>query len=51
MSSISHSIADRYLGEGAGERFAAQRASKPGVLLELSQEQPRIWSLAGMLSP
>ena len=51
VSAIRHSIAERYLGEGAGERFAAQRASKPGVLLELRQEQPRVWNLAGMLSP
>ena len=51
VSAIRRSIAERYLGESAGERFAAQRASKPGVLLELSQEQPRVWNLAGMLSP
>jgi hypothetical protein len=51
VSAIRRSIAGRYLGESAGERFAAQRASKPGVLLELSQEQPRVWNLAGMLSP
>ena len=51
VSAIRRSIAERYLGESAGERFAAQRASKPGILLELSQEQPRVWNLAGMLSP
>jgi hypothetical protein len=46
---IRRSIAGRYLGSDAGARFAAQRESKPGVLLELIQEQPRVWDLAGML--
>jgi PPOX class probable F420-dependent enzyme len=46
---IRRSIAGRYLGADAGERFAAQRVSKPGVLLRLVQEQPRVWDLAGML--
>jgi PPOX class probable F420-dependent enzyme len=46
---IRRSIAGRYLGADAGERFAAQRVSKPGVLLRLAQEQPRVWDLAGML--
>ncbi|MDX6537282.1 MAG: hypothetical protein QOD37_1623, partial [Gaiellales bacterium] len=44
------SIAGRYLGHRDGERFAAQRASRPGVLMRLTQEQPRVWSLAGMLA-
>ena len=46
---IRRSIAGRYLGADAGERFVAQRVSKPGVLLRLAQEQPRVWDLAGML--
>ncbi|MDP9255242.1 MAG: pyridoxamine 5'-phosphate oxidase family protein [Actinomycetota bacterium] len=49
VSAIRRSIAGRYLGEDAGERFAEQRVSQPGVLLELIQEQPRVWNLAGML--
>jgi PPOX class probable F420-dependent enzyme len=44
------SIAGRYLGHSDGERFAVQRASKPGVLMRLTPEQPRVWSLAGMLA-
>jgi PPOX class probable F420-dependent enzyme len=42
-------IAGRYLGAEAGERFAAERQSKPGVLLRLLPDAPRTWSLAGML--
>ena len=51
MAAVRRSIAGRYLGSDAGERFAAQRASKPGVLLQLVPEQPRVWDLAGMLPP
>ena len=42
-------IAGRYLGAGAGERFAAARRSKPGVLLRLVPESPRVWDLSGIL--
>ena len=42
-------IAGRYLGAQAGERFAAERRSKPGVLLRLVPDAPRTWSLAGIL--
>lgn len=49
VGALRRSIAGRYLGAHAGERFAAQRVSKPGVLLRLVQEQPRVWDLAGML--
>jgi hypothetical protein len=31
------------------QRFAAQRASKPGVLLRLPAEHPRVWDLTAML--
>jgi PPOX class probable F420-dependent enzyme len=40
-------IAARYLGEQAGERFAAER-TKPGVLVRLTAE-PRAWDLAAIL--
>jgi PPOX class probable F420-dependent enzyme len=49
MASIRRSIAGRYLGAEAGARFAMQRVSRPGVLLRLVPEQPRVWDLAGML--
>ncbi len=42
-------IAGRYLGAEAGARFAAERQSKPGVLLRLVPDAPRTWSLAGIL--
>jgi hypothetical protein len=38
-------------GNEAGERFAAARVSKPGVLVRLVPEHPRIWDLAGILPP
>ena len=38
-----------HLAADAGERFAAERASKPGVLLQLVPDQPRIWDLADIL--
>lgn len=41
-------ISGRYLGPEAGERFAAER-TKPGVLLRLAAENPRIWDLSGIL--
>jgi hypothetical protein len=33
----------------AGERFAAERASKPGVLLRLVPVEPRVWDLEDIL--
>ncbi len=42
-------IAGRYLGAGDGERFAAERSSKPGVLLRLVPDDPRVWDLSGIL--
>jgi len=49
VSEIRRSIAGRYLGREGGERFAVDRASWPGVLLELSAERPRVWDLARIL--
>jgi PPOX class probable F420-dependent enzyme len=49
VTEIRRSIAARYLGDEAGERFAAARVSKPGVLVRLVPEHPRIWDLAGIL--
>jgi PPOX class probable F420-dependent enzyme len=42
-------IAGRYLGASDGRRFAAERKSKPGVLLRLVPENPRVWDLSEIL--
>ena len=42
-------IAGRYLGRDDGERFAAARTSKPGILLRLSATHPRVWDLGAIL--
>jgi PPOX class probable F420-dependent enzyme len=49
VTEIRRSIAGRYLGSEGGDRFAAARQNKPGVLLRLVSEQPRVWDLAGLL--
>lgn len=46
---IRRDIAGRYLGATAGERFAAERRSKPGVLLRLAADEPRVWDLSAIL--
>ena len=48
VTAVRRSIACRYLGEEAGQRFAEQR-SVPGVLLRLFPKTPRIWDLSGIL--
>jgi PPOX class probable F420-dependent enzyme len=42
-------IAGRYLGAADGARFADERSSKPGVLLRLVADNPRVWDLSGIL--
>jgi PPOX class probable F420-dependent enzyme len=49
VTSVRAEIAGRYLGAAAGERFAAERASKPGVLLRLVADDPRVWDLSTIL--
>jgi PPOX class probable F420-dependent enzyme len=49
ITSARADIAGRYLGAKVGERFAAQRASKPGVLLRLVADKPRVWDLSAIL--
>ena len=49
VSSVREAIAGRYLGVGDGARFAAERRSKPGVLLRLACHSPRVWDLSGIL--
>ncbi len=42
-------IAGRYLGAEAGDRFAAARRSKPGVIVRLAAGEPRVWDLSAIL--
>lgn len=51
VAEIRRSIAARYLGDEAGARFADARVSKPGVLVRLVPEHPRVWDLAAILPP
>ena len=50
VTSARAAIAGRYLGERDGARFAAERQSRPGVLLQLIPDSPRVWDLSGILS-
>ena len=50
VTEVRRSIAGRYLGAGDGERFAAARVSRPGVLVRLPADQVRVWDLSGMLA-
>jgi PPOX class probable F420-dependent enzyme len=49
VSAVRAAIAARYLGDREGERYVRQRQSKPGVLLRLAAEQPRVWDLSAIL--
>lgn len=49
VSAVRAAIAERYLGAEAGARFAAARRSKPGVLLRLACDSPRVWDLSAIL--
>jgi PPOX class probable F420-dependent enzyme len=49
VTSVRADIARRYLGTRDGERFAAARRSKPGVLLRLAATEPRVWDLSAIL--
>lgn len=49
VTPIRRSIAGRYLGTESGERFALERASKPGVLVQLAADHARLWDLADIL--
>jgi hypothetical protein len=37
------------IGVADGERFAAKRRSRPGVLLRLTPDRPRAWDLSRIL--
>ena len=43
------SIAGRYLGAGAGERFAVARSARPAVLVRLRPDTVRVWDLGAIL--
>ncbi|HEU0336759.1 MAG TPA: pyridoxamine 5'-phosphate oxidase family protein [Gaiellaceae bacterium] len=49
VTPVRADIARRYLGARDGERFAAARRSKPGVLLRLAATEPRVWDLSAIL--
>ena len=49
VSSVRAAIADRYLGPSDGARFVAERSSRPGVVLRLACDSPRVWDLSGIL--
>jgi hypothetical protein len=42
-------LAGRYLGEAGGREFAVERRPKPGVLLRLVPDNPRVWDLSAIL--
>ena len=50
VTAARQALASRYLGAEGGARFADTRRSKPGVLLRLTPDDPRVWDLSGMLS-
>jgi PPOX class probable F420-dependent enzyme len=49
VTSVRADIAGRYLGADAGARYAAQRRSRPGVLVRLAADGPRVWDLSAIL--
>jgi hypothetical protein len=50
VTSARVAIAGRYLGVAHGGRFAAERRSRPGVLLRLVPDSPRVRDLSGILA-
>jgi PPOX class probable F420-dependent enzyme len=44
-------IAGRYLGVDRGAQYAQHRKSKPGVVLRLVPDDPRVWDLSPILPP
>jgi PPOX class probable F420-dependent enzyme len=50
VTEVRRAIAGRYLGTEGGDCFAAERVSKPGVLLQLRPTEPRVWDLGDVLS-
>ncbi len=48
VTEVRAALASRYLGEADGAHFAAER-TKPGVLLRLTPDEPRVWDLSAIL--
>lgn len=49
VGEVRRSIARRYLGADAGDRFAGARAATPGVLVVSDAARVRTWALTAML--
>jgi PPOX class probable F420-dependent enzyme len=49
MTAVRETIAGRYLGVETGRRFAAERRSKPGILVRLDDRDRRVWDLSAIL--
>jgi len=49
VTAAREAIAGRYLGIEAGKRFAAERRSRPGVLVRLDAHDARVWDLSAIL--
>jgi PPOX class probable F420-dependent enzyme len=49
VTDARRSIAGRYLGRERGVAFALDRKDKPGVLVRLRPEHPRVWDLSSIL--
>jgi hypothetical protein len=49
VTPVRADIVARDLEGRDGERFAADRRSKPGVLLRLAASEPRVWDLSAIL--
>jgi hypothetical protein len=45
VTSVRAAIAGRYLGAEDGAGFAAERRSRPGLLLRPVPDSPRVWDL------
>ena len=49
VTSERATLAGRYLGEDGSRAFAVGRKAKPGVLLRLAPDNPRVWDLSAIL--
>jgi PPOX class probable F420-dependent enzyme len=49
VTAIRAVVAGKYLGAAAGERFAAKRRAKPGVILRLPAGDARVWDLSAII--
>ncbi len=49
VANVRAAIAARYLGAERGRRFVEARRDRPGVVLRLPADEPRVWDLAAVL--